>query len=170
MSKGQFVLERAELEQLLQALKAEGYLTLGPRVREGAIVYDELNRLEDLPIGFTDLQEGGSYRLRPRGDAALFGYNVGPHSWKRFLHPPILRLFRAHKINGNFDFANEAEAIPKYAFFGVRACELRAIQVQDQVFLGGPYQDSHYKARREQVFIVAVNCTQAGNTCFCASV
>lgn len=169
MSKGQFVLERSGLEQLLQALKAEGYLTLGPTVREGAIVYDQLNRLEDLPVGYTDHQEGGTYRLQQRSDAALFGYNVGPHSWKRFLHPPILRLFRARKINGSFDFENEAEAIPKYAFIGVRACELRAIQVQDQVFLGGPYQDPHYKARREQVFIVAVNCTRAGNTCFCTS-
>ncbi|GEM83097.1 4Fe-4S dicluster domain-containing protein [Meiothermus hypogaeus] len=170
MQKGPFVLERSGLLQLLQALKAKGYLTLGPTVREGAIVYDQLSRLEDLPIGYTDHQEGGTYRLRRRGDEALFGYNVGPHSWKRFLHPPILRLFRARKINGGFEFEHEAEALPNYAFIGVRACELLAIRVQDQVFLGGAYQDPHYKARRERVFIVAVNCTQAGNTCFCASV
>jgi len=170
MSKGQFVLERSGLEQLLQALKAEGYQTLGPTVREGAIVYDELQRLEDLPIGYTDHQEGGTYRLRRRSDEALFGYNVGPHSWKRFLHPPLLRLFRSHRENGKLEFESEDEPIPKYAFFGVRACELAAIQIQDRVFLGGPYQDPHYQARREQVFIVAINCTQAGNTCFCTSV
>ncbi len=170
MSKGPFILERAGLLQLLQALKALGYLTLGPTVREGAIVYDELRQLEDLPIGYTDRQEGGSYRLERRGDGALFGYNVGPHSWKRFLHPPILRLFRARQGNGGLEFESESEAAPKYAFIGVRACELQAIRVQDRVFLGGPYQDPHYKARREQVFIVAVNCTQAGHTCFCASV
>ncbi len=170
MSKGQFVLERTGLHQLLQALKAEGYLTLGPTLREGAIVYGELNQLEDLPAGYTDHQEGGSYRLQQRGDAALFGYNLGPHSWKRFLHPPVLRLFGIRKLGGNLDFETEAQSIPKYAFIGVRACELRAIQVQDQVFLGGPYQDPHYQARREQVFVVAVNCTQAGHTCFCTSV
>jgi ferredoxin len=170
MHKGQFVLERSGLEQLLQALKAEGYLTLGPTVREGAIVYDELQRLEDLPVGYTDHQEGGSYRLRRRGDEALFGYNVGPHSWKRFLHPPLLRLFRARRVDGKLELESEDEPIPKYAFLGVRACELRAIEVQDRVFLGGPYQDPHYKARREQVFVLALNCTQAGNTCFCTSV
>lgn len=169
MHKGQFVLERSGLEQLLQALKAEGYLTLGPTVREGAIVYDEIERLEDLPIGYTDHQEGGTYRLRRRSDEALFGYNVGPHSWKRFLHPPLLRLFRAHRVNGNLELEGEAQPIPKYAFLGVRACELRAIEVQDRVFLGGPYQDPHYKARREQVFLLALNCTQTGNTCFCTS-
>lgn len=170
MHKGQFVLERSGLEQLLQALKAEGYRTLGPTVREGAIVYDELQRLEDLPVGYTDHQEGGSYRLRRRGDEALFGYNVGPHSWKRFLHPPLLRLFRARRVDGKLELESEAEPIPKYAFLGVRACELRAIEVQDRVFLGGPYQDPHYQARREQVFVLALNCTQAGNTCFCTSV
>lgn len=170
MSKSQFILERSGLEQLLQALRAEGYLTLGPKVREGAIVYGELHTLEDLPIGWKDWQEGGVYKLVPRSDAALFGYNVGPQSPKQFLHPPLLRLFRADKTTHGFEVAEEPEVIPKYAFIGVRACELAAIQIQDRVFLGGPYQDPHYKARREHVFIVAIHCTQAGNTCFCASV
>ena len=169
MSKSRFVLERSGLEQLLQALKQEGYVTLGPTVREQAIVYGELHTLQDLPVGLKDWQEGGVYKLAPRSDAALFGYNVGPQSPKQFLHPPLLRLFRAHKNAQGFAVAEEPEAPPKYAFFGVRACELEAIRIQDRVFLGGPYEDPHYKARREQAFIVAVNCTQAGNTCFCTS-
>lgn len=169
MGKSQFILERSGLEQLLQALKKEGYVTLGPTVREHAVVYGELHTLENLPIGWKDWQEGGGYKLVPRSDAALFGYNVGPQSPKQFLHPPLLRLFRASKTPQGFEVAGEPEVIPRYAFFGVRACELEAIRLQDQVFLGGPYQDPHYKARREQVFIVAINCTQAGNTCFCTS-
>ncbi|WP_299428420.1 4Fe-4S dicluster domain-containing protein [uncultured Meiothermus sp.] len=169
MSKSQFVLERSGLEQLLQALKNEGYVTLGPTVRERAIVFGELHTLEDLPVGLKDWQEGGTYRLEPRADPALFGYNVGPQSPKQFLHPPLLRLLRASKTAQGFEIVSETEPLPKYAFFGLRACELQAIQIQDQVFLGGPYQDSHYKARREQVLILAVNCTQAGNACFCTS-
>jgi formate hydrogenlyase subunit 6/NADH:ubiquinone oxidoreductase subunit I len=55
------------------------------------------------------------------------------------------------------------------AFIGVRACELHAIAVQDKVFLGGSFVDPLYKARREGAFLVAVNCGQAGATCFCAS-
>ena len=51
----------------------------------------------------------------------------------------------------------------------MRACELHAIAVQDKVFLDGQFVDPGYKARRENLFLVAVNCGQAGGTCFCAS-
>jgi formate hydrogenlyase subunit 6/NADH:ubiquinone oxidoreductase subunit I len=57
----------------------------------------------------------------------------------------------------------------KWAFLGVRACDLRAIAIQDKVFLQGAYVDSGYRMRRENIFVVAVNCGQAGNNCFCAS-
>jgi ferredoxin len=55
------------------------------------------------------------------------------------------------------------------ALIGVRACELKAIAVQDRVFLGGQHIDPHYKARRAGVFLVAVNCGVASGTCFCVS-
>ena len=58
---------------------------------------------------------------------------------------------------------------PKFAFIGVRSCELRAIAIQDRVFLSGPYKDLAYARRREHCYIVAVNCGQAGGTCFCVS-
>ena len=163
------VVERADLPQLFAALQAAGYQILGPTVRDGAIVYDELATVEDLPVGWTDEQDGGTYRLKRRTDAALFGYAVGAHSWKRFLHPPLLRLWQAKPEGGRVQVADEAEVIPKRAFFGVRSCELHAIAIQDRVFLEGPYVDPHYQARRADVFIVAVNCGQAGGTCFCVS-
>jgi formate hydrogenlyase subunit 6/NADH:ubiquinone oxidoreductase subunit I len=61
------------------------------------------------------------------------------------------------------------EAPPRYAFLGVRACELAAIAIQDRVFLQGGYVDPIYRARREACCIIAVQCTQAASTCFCTS-
>ncbi len=138
-------------------------------VRDGVIVYDELADVADLPIGWTDQQEGGSYRLQQREDGALFGYTASPHSWKQFLLPAELRLWRTVRANGGFEIVPEIKETPKYAFIGVRACDLHAIQVQDRVFLSNGYQDPDYQARREQAFIIAVNCGQAGATCFCTS-
>ena len=91
------VMEREQLEPLLQALTDRGYEVIGPTVREGAIVYERLSAVQDLPCGWTDEQTGGKYRLKRREDGALFGYVVGPHSWKKYLHPPLQQLWRAER-------------------------------------------------------------------------
>ena len=123
----------------------------------------------DLPAGWTDEQDGGHYRLVRRDDDALFGYAVGPESWKRFLHPPRLRLWQAQR-SGEEVTVKDADAAPeRFAFIGVRSCELHAMAIQDRVFLGDSHKDHHYEARREGAFLVAVNCGQAGGTCFCVS-
>jgi hypothetical protein len=164
------VVEPRILDRLVDALRGRGYRVLGPTVRDGAIVYDDLESAGELPIGWTDRQDGGSYRLERRADDARFGYAVGPHSWKRFLFPPRVRLWRASR-NGDGAPAVEEEPLdePPLAFIGVRSCELHAIEIQDRVFIGGTYVDRDYAARREGAFLVAVNCHEPGDTCFCTS-
>ncbi len=88
----QVVIEREHIQQLFLALTSKGYQVVGPTVRDNAIVYDTLTSFADLPVGYTDEQDGGTYRLKKRTDEAMFGYVVGPQSWKKFLHPPVLRL------------------------------------------------------------------------------
>jgi sulfhydrogenase subunit beta (sulfur reductase) len=148
-----YILPRRALDELFHALRRRGFRLLGPVVRESVITYDEISSAADLPIGWTDVQEAGSYRLERRGDEAVFGYNVGPQGWKRWLFPPSERL---------------APAAPQepLAFIGVRACELQAIAIQDRVLMD---RDPSYAARRSGVFIVAVNCGQSAATCFCVS-
>jgi ferredoxin len=157
------------LAALMRLLREDGFRLLGPTRRDDAIVYDEVETPADLPVGWTDEQTGGHYRLQRRGDDALFGYVVGPHAWKRFLHPPLLRLWQAERQDGGIRITTDPEPGEKLAFLGVRGCELQAIAIQDRVFLQGPVVDRHYQARRSGAFIVAVNCGQAGGTCFCSS-
>jgi sulfhydrogenase subunit beta (sulfur reductase) len=161
--------EQAGLRELFGVLRANGYRLIGPQLREGAIVYDELASIDDLPAGWTDEQEGGTYRLRKRDDGALFGYAVGPHSWKKFLFPPVMRQWHAQRKETGVQFIPEEEKAPRYAFIGVRSCELHAIAVQDKVFMGEKFVDQVYAERRSNAFIVALNCSQAGGTCFCVS-
>ncbi len=157
------------LEALLNALKQQGYRVIGPTIRDQAIVYDDIDSLARLPKGWTDEQDGGRYRLTRRGDEALFGYVVGPHSWKRFLHPPIKRLWQASQDGSEVKVTAEPVSEERFAFIGVRACELHAIAIQDRVLMGGAHVDPDYRARRNGAFIVAVNCGVAGGTCFCVS-
>ena len=164
------ILERERFDELLQELKDRGYRLLGPTARDGAIIYDELDSSADLPEGLTDDQDGGTYRLRPREDRGLFGYAVGPRSWKQFLHPPRVRLWRAKRSEeGGFEVEEESSPPPKDAYIGVRSCDLHAIASLDGALRDIPNPDPGYVARRENVFIVALNCWQAGGTCFCVS-
>jgi sulfhydrogenase subunit beta (sulfur reductase) len=163
------VVEPAGLDDLIGALRRRGFRVLGPRVRDGAIVYDELESAAQLPVGWTDRQEAGTYRLERRDDAARFGYAVGPHSWKQFLFPARLRLWRARTNGGAPVIEEEPPDETPLAFIGVRACELNAIAIQDTVFTGGKFVDNDYAARRRGIFVVAVNCGEPAATCFCAS-
>jgi ferredoxin len=164
------LLEQPALTGLLEALVERGYRLVGPTVADGAIVYEEIRSVADLPAGWTDEQEAGTYRLARRDDDALFGYAVGPQSWKRLLHPPSTTLFRARR-NGEaeLELVDETEDPEPMAFIGVRSCDLHAIAKLDRVFLGGRYVNPDYERRRGRVFVVAVNCGVAASTCFCVS-
>jgi len=163
------VIEPGALESLVEALRSRGFRVLGPKVRYGAIVYDDLASAADLPIGWKDVQEPGRYRLERRADDARFGYAVGPHSWKQFLFPPRLRLWAASRTGDGFEVTQEPPPDRPLALIGVRACELHGIAIQDTVFLGGPHTDDEYAARRRDAFVVAVNCFEPAGTCFCVS-
>jgi ferredoxin len=162
-----WILPANALDALIAALRQGGYRVVGPTVRNGAIVYEELADASALPAGWTDEQAPGGYRLARRDDDAVFGYAVGADSWKRELLPPRVRLWQARRTDEGFDVADaEPNAVPT-AFLGVRPCELEAIAIQDRVFLGGTHTDADYAARRAQTFVVAVDCGDPSDLCFC---
>ncbi|QDV51943.1 4Fe-4S dicluster domain-containing protein [Gimesia fumaroli] len=162
-------LSNKQFEKLFEILYGLDYEVIGPIIDQGAITYDRLTSVNDLPRGWTDVQEPGKYRLQERDDDALFGYVVGPHSWKKHLFPPVSTLSVADRTEEGWQFSEVEEDRPKLAFLGVRACELAALKIQDRVFLGGAYVDPIYQGRRAETLIIAVNCTQAAATCFCTS-
>lgn len=165
----QLVVDRSDIGALFDVLTSDGYTIMGPTVQDEAIVYDQLDGVDDLPIGWTDEQDGGHYRLLPRDDQAIFGYAVGQHSWKKFLFPPRVTLLQVSRTNGSLQFVQSERPEVRYAFLGVRACELAAISIQDRVFLGSGEVDRTYQTARRDVFTVAINCIVAGGTCFCVS-
>jgi ferredoxin len=165
------VLQPDGLAALLDALSEAGYRVVGPTVRDGAIVLDEIASVDDLPRGVTAEQEAATYRLEPRDDGAYFGWAVGPHSWKSELLPSRVRLWRMSASgNGSAPAIEEEPPPPRpLAIFAARPCDLHAIAIQDRVFLGGTYVERDYAQRREGAFLVVVNCGVPGGTCFCTS-
>jgi len=162
-------LSRERFDDLLDRLREAGYQTLGPTVRDNAVVHAPITGSSDLPAGWRDEQAPGHYRLAPSDTPDLFGYVLAAQSWKPILFPPERMLFKVTRDAGKLSFsAAQPDATPR-ALIGVRPCELRAIAIQDAVLRDGPYADEDYVARRGALFTVAVNCTRAATTCFCTS-
>ncbi|MBI4260580.1 MAG: 4Fe-4S dicluster domain-containing protein [Actinobacteria bacterium] len=163
-------MDRPAFGRLLAELARRGYAVIGPTLRGGAIVLDHVEGLEDLPRGLGSRHGPGVYSLLRRDDDRLFGQAPGPDSAKRFLFPPRERLATVSRPGGRLTVDRAADGEPpRYAFVGLRACDLQAVLIQDRVFLGGPYRDEPYEARRDGAFFLAANCTDPGQTCFCTS-
>jgi len=162
-------LSAQNLPQLFTALKSKGYTLIAPVVQDGAIAYDKVDSPDDLPAGWTDQQGPGIYRLSKDNKGRYFGFHAAPQSWKRFLYPPEMSLFHLKKNGKSVEFIKNSDERAKYAFIGVRPCELNAILIQDLVFNSEMYGDEDYRLRRKDLFIVAVNCTESSENCFCSS-
>lgn len=170
MTTEQGFLARAGLDRLIDALRARDYAVIGPRVRDGAIVYGAIGAAADLPTGVRDAQSPGRYALEPSPLARQFAWANGPQALKPLVFRPRERLWASWRTpTGELHFGAAAEAIEPTAVIGVRACDLAALELQDRHFLREPFPDPAYRARRDALFLVAVHCTHPADTCFCAS-
>lgn len=163
-----YLLERAAFDKLLVAVRAKGFQTIGPVVKDSAIVFDPVDTAADFPIGWADSQDGGSYRLARNNDPALFGYAVGMQSLKKYLYPPVRTVLEVERNGKKFKAVSPEGECQKIAIIGVRPCDLAALAVHEKVLEHGPHADPDFKKRRGNAIIVAVNCTRPGGTCFCA--
>lgn len=168
--KEEFFIPKEKLQTLLDILQKKNYRCVAPQVRDGAIVYDTLIDASRLPWGIRDYQAPGEYRLEQTGDHRAFSFANGPQAIKPFLFKPQETLWKVDRQeNGNLFFTpNQSEEEP-IAIIGAKACDLAAMAIQDKVFLTDKYVDPLYRARREKMLIIAVNCSYASNNCFCVS-
>jgi sulfhydrogenase subunit beta (sulfur reductase) len=162
-------LPHARLADLIELLSSRGYRVIGPRVKDGAIVYADLQGAADLPRGWHDAQGPGRYHLTGSDSGLYFAWANGPRAIKPYLFAPREPLWRAKKRDGRLEVEALLPRPQPLAFLGVRACDLAALGVQDKLFLGGPFVDPCYAARGEEMLLIAVNCSHPAATCFCAS-
>jgi sulfhydrogenase subunit beta (sulfur reductase) len=161
-------LPKPQFDRLLARLREMGYQTIGPHLRDHAVVYEPISGLQDMPRGFTSEQNAGHYRVVESSHSHYFDITPGPQSWKQFLFPSRETLFQMRK-QSSWDRIGNAAPSTSMAFIGVRGCELAAIGIQDRVFMRDDYTDPLYRSRREKIFILSVDCMHPCGTCFCVS-
>lgn len=163
-------LPHARLDALLAALRARGYTLIGPTVHDGAIVYRPIAAADELPAGWHDVQAPGRYTLRRDDSPRRFAWANGPQALKPLAFAPRESLWSAQRdAHGRVCFEAAAAQAQPTAVIGVRACDLAALALQDAHFVRRQPPEAAYAARRTRLFLVAVDCSNPADTCFCAS-
>lgn len=160
-------LPRSSLPSLFSVLQQAGYRVYGPRVSEGAIQFGPLEDASLLPVGVTNDQQPGHYRLHSGDSQRLFDWNHGPQGLKPLCFAPREVLWQ--ETADPFDYRRTLPETPPTAVLGVRACDLAALAIQDRHFLLEMRPDPHYQQRRESLLLIGVDCAHSAQTCFCTS-
>ena len=170
MATEQHFFQTDQLQRLLDNIHNSGYHCIGPQVRDGAIIYDSLSSINQLPLGISDSQAAGSYSLTTTTNKKYFDWANGPQAIKPLLFTPREKLWQSRQAeNGTITFTGSEADIKPTVIFAARACDIAALKLQDQHFLQQKFVDPHYQARREKLIIIAVNCSSPADTCFCHS-
>ena len=163
-----FTTSKGSIQRLIRNLQDLGYTVVGPSISEGVVRLRELKGASDLARGVVDAQAPGSYALGGEGQL-LFSFVNGPDSPKGYLHPADVELSRLIDSGSGIESMSCFRPGGRYAFFGIRPCDLRAVQIMDRTMLVPSFEDGVYSYLRSGAIFIVVNCTRAGENCFCAS-
>jgi len=85
---------------------------------------------------------------------------------KDFFLPQSENLYTAVLEGKRIQLEAEPFADRPFVVFGVKGCDVKGIEILDNVYLSDPV-DKFYAARREQGTIVSLACVDPQMTCFC---
>ncbi|MDQ7055315.1 MAG: 4Fe-4S dicluster domain-containing protein [Persephonella sp.] len=160
-------IEKSDIKELFEAVKKE-YSVVAPTLKDKVIGLDFITDINQIPSGFVETEKKNSYRAE-KGSDRFFSYSRPYLPFKRFLIPPEFTFMKIKKENSQLTF-EEVFSEEKIALFDIRPCDLKGLQILDDVFITkNPHPDSYYRKVRENLFIVAVTCFSPTENCFCSS-
>ncbi|MBE6981315.1 MAG: 4Fe-4S ferredoxin [Ruminococcaceae bacterium] len=87
---------------------------------------------------------------------------------KDVFFPQSETLYTCAKQDGKTTISVQDRCNTPFVVFGMKACDVRAIDVLDRVFLTEPV-DSYYAARRTMGTVVSLACSRPDTSCFCGA-
>lgn len=166
----------AVLAALVDVLVDRGHRVVAPVERDGSIVLERVHSADQITVGVEVEQAPGRSRLRHSGHRHRFSWAPTP-PWTPWLHPPVVDVVRAQRSSSGGDgptavtvTVGPADPHEPLAFIGARACDVRAVEILDQVLARSGCSDPDWLARRRDLFVVAATCTDPAGTCWCTSV
>lgn len=140
-------ISEAALETLFATLGDAGQSIVGPAEVDGRIEFKPVRTLSEVA-----------------GDA------IQPVlSAKEAAFPRIERSLSYRMAPGKVELQDADPEVQPPVLFGLRPCEAAGFHSLDAVF-NWDTRDKFFNARREQMTIVSMSCTQAEDACFCTAV
>lgn len=101
-------------------------------------------------------------------DQLCLDYSTTKHSAKRYFLPykETLSTFRIFKDTWHKSVSYNVDR--PSIFFGLHACDINALNKLDKVLMGSVYPTPYYAAKRQNMFIIGVECDPQP-FCFCRS-
>ncbi|MDH5362810.1 MAG: 4Fe-4S dicluster domain-containing protein [Aigarchaeota archaeon] len=138
------VMAEEDLDRFVRSA-SEGFSVFGPKKKDVTHVFGEIKSGREMDL---------KYRT-----------TILPP--KKIFHPPRETLFYFSRKKG-FSIDQVRKESRKVLLLGVHACDLNAILRLDKFFTE-EFRDALYLDRRKSSAIVALNCTEIGENCFCHS-
>jgi sulfhydrogenase subunit beta (sulfur reductase) len=139
-----FVIGKKDMNLFLKNLPKE-YKIIGPTKPGYESTFDEISSIDQLHLDYH------STVLPP----------------KKFFHPPKDQLFSFSKNDHTFS-TKEINHEEKIILIGIHPCDVHGILRLDK-FFSGDFSDIYYQKRRKNTKIIALNCVEPQENCFCFS-
>lgn len=117
-----------------------------------------------LPV---DTAAGARYERYEAGKTLSGALNTG-RGVKDFFFPQTENLMDFKVEGKTIEIEDTRREQENFILFGVRGCDVQALEVLDRVFLAPP-ADSYYQERRAHGVIISLACDRPAETCFCGT-
>lgn len=118
---------------------------------------------EEMPV-YVSVREAEHYNFRkfsPSDGGDVEFNNI------RVCKPVKEFLFPMRELAAVYPEPASPEEVRAFAVFGLKNCDLKAIDILDRVFDEDDFRDPFYLARREKMFIISADCSDPGQSCCC---
>ncbi len=117
---------------------------------------------------YIPIKKGGvvNYGLWQEGEEVSLTTLKTVKSPKDLFFPQTENLMKFKTEEGKLSVIDIRKPEDPFVLMGVRACDFKAFEVLDRVFLADPV-DTYYKAKREAGVIVTLACGRPEESCFC---
>lgn len=141
-----YVLQKTDVESLLNSLLKDFSIIGAKAAASGDYLLSYIHSPEEL----------------------AFSYPVTSNTLKEFFFLRQEELFEFKQTKNLIKTSNNKDHIGKpIIFFGVRSCDVRAVNFHDR-FFGRDPKDSYYSKRRNSTIIISIACNKPANDgCFC---